>query len=126
MLIEILRPVLIGSRVHKPGDRPELPKAVGQRLTTGTNPAARVIEDREQPQIVLQSQQSIAQPALPDSPPLSLEGLVAMGVPPKVARLLIDAGIHSREQLTLEGLLAIEGIGEKTAEMIVALITKPE
>lgn len=127
MLVEILRPVLIGSRVHKSGDRPELPKEVGQRLSNGPNPAAKVIEDREQPKIVTQGLQPSAQPAAESGgAPLSLEGMVAMGVPPKAAKILVDAGVNSRAQLTMERLPAIEGIGQKTAEMIVALVTKPE
>lgn len=155
MRVAILRPVLIGSRIRQPGEELTVSKSRANRMTKGRNPAARLLDSEDIPQIVRQTpapapeppQQSAPAPA-PSGPPrppgfqgpgsnqsppagppepagdLTAEQLVLMGIPPKVSHILIEAGVRSKSQLTQENLLQIEGIGEKTAELVLACVQK--
>ncbi len=122
MRVAILRPVLIGNRMRRPGEEIDVSKARAQRLTRGENPVARLLDTEDLPQIVRQAISHQESP--PGEPPLTLEQLVMLGIQPKVARILIDAGLTSKSQLTAENLAQIEGVGEKTIELIMACLDK--
>lgn len=135
MQVEVLRAVLIGSKIHQEGDTVDVKPDVGKRLSREPNPAVKILSDETLPMLTRQSLQPAApaeqpanapaqQNANPSSAPeeLSLQVLVGKGIQPKVAKILLDAGLKSTAELTLERMTAIEGIGEKTAEMVISLL----
>lgn len=122
MRVAILRPVLIGNCMRRSGEEIDVAKARAQRLTRGKNPAARLLDTEDLPQIVRQAISHQESP--PGEPPLTLEQMVMLGIQPKVARILIDAGVTSKAQLTEDQLVQIEGVGEKTIELILACVRK--